>query len=266
MDVRSTTSAVLALFLATSLSPLCWAQSTRSTYDPAGNGRPSKSREGFIDFTLKRINPSDKDYGHCIDQGRKLLLTETIENGYFWSNVVSLGLLGCLFILVIYQQKHLNRAEWKSAEILAQYEHALARSHGQVEDANKRNQGFMQSLSELKESALRAPGLPTDAPDVNGSPTRPRTSTGLKKTTAPPTNGNAKAVVATEPANEPAKAVTSAQIALFNRDGDLVMKLNSQEQQITAMREQMNLLRRQLTESERKVRAEQEKNRSLKGE
>jgi hypothetical protein len=175
-------------------------------------------------------------------------------------------LLGCLFILVVYQQKHLNRAEWKSAEILAQYEHALARSHGQVEDANKRNQGFMQSLSELKESALRAPGLPTDAPDVNGSPTRPRTSTGLKKTTAPPTNGNAKAVVATEPANEPAKAVTSAQIALFNRDGDLVMKLNSQEQQITAMREQMNLLRRQLTESERKVRAEQEKNRSLKGE
>ena len=24
---------------------------------------------------------------------------ETIENGYFWSNVVSLGLLGCLFIM-----------------------------------------------------------------------------------------------------------------------------------------------------------------------
>jgi hypothetical protein len=32
------------------------------------------------------------------------------------------------------------------------------------------------------------------------------------------------------------------------------------------MREQMNLLRRQLTESDRKLRAEQEKNRSLKGE
>jgi hypothetical protein len=265
MDVRSTTPAVLALFLATSLSPLCWAQSTRSTYDPAANRQPSKSREGFIDFTLKRINPSDKDYGQMIAAGRNLLLAETIENGYFWSNVLSLGLLGCLFILVVYQQKHLNRAEWKSAEILAQYEHALARSHGQVEDAHKRNQGFMQSLSALRESALRTPGLPTDAPDVNGSASRPRTSTGQKKTTAPPTNGNAKAV-ATEPASVPAKAVTSGQIALFNGDGDLVMKLNSQEQQIAAMREQMNLLRRQLTESERKVRAEQEKNRSLKGE
>ena len=128
------------------------------------------------------------------------------------------------------------------------------------------NQGFMHSLSVLRESALRTHALPTDAPDVNGSASRTRTSTGQKKTTAPPTNGNAKAVVATEPASVPAKAVTSAQIALFNGDGDLVMKLNSQEQQITAMREQMNLLRRQFTESERKLRAEQEKNRSLKGE
>lgn len=264
MDVRGTTSAALALFLATSLSPLCWAQSTRSTYDPAANGRPSKSRQGFVDFTLKRINPSDRDYGQRVDENRKLLLTESIENGYFWSNLVSLGLLGCLFIIVLYQQKRQTRSEWMAADALGQLEHALARAKGQIEEANKRNQGFMESLSALRESALRTHALPTDAPDVNGSASRPRTPTGQKKTTAPPTNGNAKAAPA-EPASVPAKSVTGAQIALFNGDGDLVMKLNSQEQQITAMREQMNLLRRQLTESERKVRAEQEKNRSLKG-
>src|SRR6266571_8795475 len=249
MDVRGTTSAALALFLATSLSPLCRAQSTRSTYDPAANGRPSNPRPGFVDFTLKRINPSDRDYGQCVDENRKLLLTESLENGYFWSNLVSLGLLGCLFIIIGYQQKRHTRSEWMAADALGQLEHALTRARGQVEEANKRNQGFMQSLSALRESALR---LPTDAPDVNGSASRPRTSTGQKKTTAPPTNGNARTAPA-EPASVPAKSVTGAQIALFNGDGDLVMKLNSQEQQITAMREQMNLLRRQLTESERKV-------------
>jgi hypothetical protein len=265
MDVRGTTSAALALFLATSLSPLCWAQSTRSTYDPAANGRPSKSRQGFVDFTLKRINPSDRDYGQRVDENRKLLLTESIENGYFWSNLVSLGLLGCLFIIILYQQTRHTRSEWMAADALGQLEHALARAKGQVEEANKRNQGFMESLSALRESALRTHALPPDAPDVNGSASRPRISTGQKKTTAPATNGNTKAAP-TEAASVAAKVVTGAQIALFNGDGDLVMKLNSQEQQITAMREQMNLLRRQLTESERKVRAEQEKNRSLKGE
>lgn len=218
-----------------------------------------------MDFTLKRINPSDRDYGQCLDENRKLLLTESIENGYFWSNLVSLGLLGCLFIVIVYQQKRHTRGEWMAADALGQLENALARAKGQVEEANKRNQGFMQSLSALRESALRTPALPTDAPDVNGSASRPRTTTGQKKTTAPPTNGNAK-VAPTEPTSVPTKTVTSAQIALFNGDGDIIMKLNSQEQQITVMREQMNLLRRQLTESERKLRAEQEKNRSLKGE
>lgn len=218
-----------------------------------------------MDFTLKRINPSDRDYGQCLDENRKLLLTESIENGYFWSNLVSLGLLGCLFIVIVYQQKRHTRGEWMAADALGQLENALARAKGQVEEANKRNQGFMQSLSALRESALRTPALPTDAPDVNGSASRPRTTTGQKKTTAPPTNGNAK-VAPTEPTSVPTKTGTSAQIALFNGDGDIIMKLNSQEQQITVMREQMNLLRRQLTESERKLRAEQEKNRSLKGE
>ena len=266
MDVRSTTSAVLAVFLATSLSALCWAQSTRSTYDPAANGRPSKPRQSFVDFTLKRINSSNKDYGQYLDENRKLLLTQTIENGYFWSNLVSLGLLGCLFIVIVYQQKRHARGEWMAADALGQLEHALARAKGQVEEANKRNQGFMQSLSSLRESTLRTPTLPTDAPDGNGSASRPRATAVQKKATAPPTNGNAKATSTETASVVPSKTVTGAQIALFNGDGDLVMKLNSQEQQITAMREQMNLLRRQLTESERKVRAEQEKNRSLKGE
>ena len=44
-------------------------------------------------FTLKRINPADKDYGQCLDEGRKILLEETMRNGYFWSNLVALA--GC---------------------------------------------------------------------------------------------------------------------------------------------------------------------------
>jgi hypothetical protein len=262
MDVR-TTGRAMTLLMLLSLAPSSWPQTARSKYDPGTQVQSSNPRVGFIDFTLKRINPSDRDYGQCVDENRKLLLAESIENGYFWSNLVSLGLLGCLFIIILYQQKRHTRSEWMAADALGQLEHARARANGQVEEANKRNQGFMQSLSALRESALRT--LPTDAPDVIGAASRPRTTTGQKKTTAPPTNGNAKAA-STEPASVPAKIVTGAQIALFNGDGDLVMKLNSQEQQITAMREQMNLLRRQLTESERKVRAEQEKNRSLKGE
>jgi hypothetical protein len=58
--------AVAGLFLAALPFP-CFAQAHRATYDHAGQGPPSKQKNGFVDFTLHRINPADKDYGRCLD-------------------------------------------------------------------------------------------------------------------------------------------------------------------------------------------------------
>ena len=115
-------------------------QAQRSAYDPATRSTPAKPKQGFVDYTLKRINPSDKNYGECLDQGRKLLLQESIENGYFWSNVVTLSLLGCLFIIVVYQHRQRVRHEWTIAEVLQQYEHALLRANAQCATGQERDE------------------------------------------------------------------------------------------------------------------------------
>ncbi|MGA8149825.1 MAG: hypothetical protein WB952_02675 [Terriglobales bacterium] len=57
-------------------------QAQRSAYDRATQGAPARPKQGFVDYTLKRINPSDKDFGECVDQGRKLIMQESIQNGY----------------------------------------------------------------------------------------------------------------------------------------------------------------------------------------
>jgi len=44
------------------------------------------------------------------------------------------------------------------------------------------------------------------------------------------------------------------------------MKVNSLEQQLDRSKDQSSLLRRQLNEAEQRVQAEQQKNRTLKGE
>src|SRR6266849_3255396 len=75
---------VAGLFLAM-LPSLCFAQARRSGYDPAGQAQSPRQKDGFVDFALKRINPADKDYGQCLDEGRKILLEQTMRNGYFWS-------------------------------------------------------------------------------------------------------------------------------------------------------------------------------------
>ena len=199
-----------------------------------------------------------------ISAGRNLLLAETIENGYFWSNVVSLGLLGCLFILVVYQQKHLNRAEWKSAEIVAQYEYALKRANVQVADATKRNSEIIEVLVGLKESTVCAQPARTnnnEAPVARQS--RPRPADPPASTAESPKNGTNKAVKAT--ATTTAGADAAAQIGLFKPDVDLITRVNSLEQLLARSKGRENELVRQLNEAGRKLQAEQDKNRSLKG-
>ena len=118
-------------------------EAQRSAYDPAAHDAPAKPKQSFIDYTLKRINPSEKDYGECLDQGRKLILHESIQNGFFWSNVVTLSLLGCLFVIVVYQHRQRVRREWTTGEVLKQYEHALLRANAQVDTATKRGRAHV---------------------------------------------------------------------------------------------------------------------------
>jgi hypothetical protein len=265
MDVsRISRIAVAGLFLA-NMPFLCSAQARCSNYDPAGQAQSAKQKDGFVDFTLKRINPSDKDYGQCLDEGRKILVEETVRNGYFWSNLVALGLLACLFVIIVYQRRVQACREWTTAEMLGQYEHALSRANVQVEEATSRNRDLMEALSALRESALRSQSPPGEAQDRPALQTvRTPTSSTQAGQVSPPKNGNttsaadrsASAATATRPAN---------QIGLFKPDVDLIMKVNSLEQQLGRSQDEAKLLRRQLNEADRRLQEEQQRNRSLKG-
>ena len=240
-------------------------QAQRSAYDPATQGAPAKPKQGFVDYTLKRINPSDKDYGECLDQGRKLILHESIQNGYFWSNVVTLSLLSCLFIIVVYQHRQRVRREWTIAAVLRQYEHALLRANAQVDEATKRNHELSEELTSTRENASRSPIVLTERRE---SPT-PR-ATSKRTTETHPVEATVAAMPlvsagVTIPNGRENGSKVANQIGLFKPEVDLILKVNSLEQQLGRSQEQEKQLRRQLTQSDLRLQAEQQKNRSLKG-
>jgi hypothetical protein len=269
MDVNRTSRVVVAgLFLAM-LPLLCFAQARPSGYDPAAQAQSPRQKDGFVDFAMKRINPADKDYGQCLDEGRKLLLEETMRNGYFWSNLVALGLLACLFVVIVYQHRVQTCREWTAAEMLAQHEHALARANAQVEEATSRNRGLMEALTVLRESALRSQAALGEVQERPAPQTVRSRASGIPASqVATPKNGNAtsatdrsaSAATAARPANQPTN-----QIGLFKPDVELIMKVNSLEQQLGRSQDEAKLLRRQLNESDRRLQEEQQRNRSLKG-
>jgi hypothetical protein len=218
-----------------------------------------------VDYTLGRINPSDKDFGECVDQGRKLVLQESIQNGYFWSNVVTLSLLGCLFIIVVYQHRQRVRREWTIAEILQQYEHALLRANTQVDEATKRNSELSEELTSARENTSRSPIVLTERRE---SPT-PRVTSKPTADTPPVEATAAKSTVVstgdTAPNGRRNGSKVANQMGLFKPEVDLILKVNSLEQQLGRSQEQEKQLRRQLSQADLRLQAEQQKNRTLKG-
>jgi hypothetical protein len=265
MDVNRTSRIAVAVLFLTMLPLVCFAQERRPAGDLAGQAPASKPKDGFVDFELKTLNASDKDYGQCLDEGRKILVDETVRNGYFWSNLIALGLLACLFVIIVYQHRIQTVREWTAAEVLMQYENSLSRANAQVEEATSKNRGLMDSLTALRESVLRSqvspageqerPAAETVGSRVSSIPASQIAS--LKGSDAKSTSvRSTRAATATSPVN---------QIGLFKPDVDLIMKVNSLEQQLGRSQDEAKLLRRQLNESDRRLQEEQQRNRSLKG-
>jgi len=258
---------MVCLLLATPAAfSLVVQQAPRPSVDPESQRPAEKPEDSFVDFALKRINPSDKNYGQCIDEGRKLVLEETVENGYFWSNMVALGLLGCLFVIIVYQQKRQARREWVVAEVFQQYEHAMARANARVDEATKRNLELMEALTGARESALRSPIALLERGEQGGAKASPKRGTELRLAEVT-TARNGPVTTKTETAKAGGNgAKFTSQIPLFNPDVDLIVKVNSLEQQLGRSQEQEKHLRRQLNQSEVRLQSEQQKNRALKGE
>jgi hypothetical protein len=83
--------AVILLFCA--IAPGLVAQT--QTVQPEKTGPTQRQRQGFLDYALGKINPSNTDYGTAMANGRSDLVGHTIDDLYFWSNAVTLGLLVC---------------------------------------------------------------------------------------------------------------------------------------------------------------------------
>jgi hypothetical protein len=246
-----------ALLLAILYSSVMAAQD-KSTYDPAHPAQSSRRAQGFVDFTLGHINARDIEYGKCLDEDRKTMLEETIENGYFWSNLVSVGLLGCLFLIIVYQHSSRARQDWSVASLLAEQEHSLARSQAQINEVTAKNHALMDTLAAQRETTIRAGALDPAASvaAATNAPQRPAIAS-TKHSMSDHSERAAAVAIATEPAS---------QIGLFHGDRDFMMTINSLRQQLAHAEEEKKLLRRRITNADRQLAAEQAKNRQLKGE
>ena len=109
-------SAAVLLFCA--IAPATMAQ-TR-TGMPQTAGQAVRQRQGFFDYALGKINPSNTDYGTAMANGRSDLVGHTIDDLYFWSNAVTLGLLVCSAGIIYFEWRSAAKKEIVAATIIAE--------------------------------------------------------------------------------------------------------------------------------------------------
>jgi hypothetical protein len=243
--------------------------------------QPHPQKQGLLDFALQRVNSSDRDYGQCIDEGRRLLLENTVENVYFWSNLVAVGLLGGFFIVIVHQHRVQKRREIIVAETLEQYQHALSRAEVQLDDATRRNHAFMEAYNSSNEVNTPSEPVQPKAKVVLALTGKDAPKTATVKANAVPAyasgaraedtrgadrpGGDIPKSIAPVPANSQSP-VAPVQRTKVNPDVDLVAKINLLQQQLSGTQEREKQMRRQLNDAELRLQKEQQKNRSLKGE
>ena len=109
-------SAAVLLFCAIAPAPMAQTR----TVQPQTAGQAVRQRQGFFDYALGKINPSNTDYGAAMADGRSEAVSHTIDDLYFWSNAVTLVLLVCAAGIIYFEWRSAAKKEIVAATIIAE--------------------------------------------------------------------------------------------------------------------------------------------------
>ena len=127
-------------------------------------------RQGLLDYALGKVNPHDTDYGSRMLSARSALVGYTIDDLYFWSNIVTLLLLCGLAAIVLFQWRAMNKRELIAASLIAQLWNGRVNDRIEIE---RRTQQFNQLIeahnAEVEATLSRKPGPSEAAVDTAGS-------------------------------------------------------------------------------------------------
>jgi hypothetical protein len=91
------------------------AVAQNSNAPPQSSTHAPHRQQGFLDYTLAKINPGNRDIGAELQADRTAIVEQSINNLYFWSNVFTLSLLVAATALLLLER----RAAWKKELITA---------------------------------------------------------------------------------------------------------------------------------------------------
>jgi len=122
--------------------------------EPSVPQHPARKQQGFFDYVLAKVNPDGNDYGHSMQTGRDAVVEHTIDDLYFWSNVVTLLLLTGVFALTLLQWRSSDKKEVIAAALIAELWNGRVSDRIEIEQRTKQHNRLVETHNTEVEKAL----------------------------------------------------------------------------------------------------------------
>ena len=240
-----------AVFLASTPLSFCQAPSRATPLRQHPAGKPG----GFFDFVLDKINPNGNDYGARVQSARDAVVTNTVDDLYFWSNAVTLLLLTGTASIVLLQWRSEAKREVITAALIAEL------WNGRVSDRmelNRRTEQFNQLVTTHNAEVERALVVKQQAgaeKQTSGNLNR-----SVRKLTENSPGTERKAIPTEAPVVEPATVATPHGRLENVQQSNLLL-----QRRIEAMQNTEQNLKQRLSQTTALLDQERRRNASLKG-
>ena len=232
-----------------------------ASYDPAGKGSHD-SRQGIVGFTLKQLNPQNRDYGQLAAEYRRVSIEAAIDRVTFWIALASLA--ACLLLLTMWwhEVRLRLRQEIIAANFLAMYHNGWQRASNGLTSSIEQYNLLVQKFNAVTENLAKLRGTSTPAEkmgiDPQMTPPDHRTGSSISgQIVESALHINAKPSFPGAHSTEPQKPKRE------NNNVMLLGQISVLQQQLTAAREREKSLRKQLDHAEKRGKGKLQKSLSL---
>ena len=213
---------------------------------------------GFADYVLRKVNPNDKDFGAVADAARDTAVEHTIDDLYFWSNVVTLTLLVGVTAILLFHLRGADKREVISASLIAQLWNGRVSDRMEIERRTEQYNSLVEQHNAEVERAL--------SPKLQAVPNEDKEATDLKRSVenldGRPKRGTLPAAAESQNRLDVAASDTPVSaVGVLNQPQRTVLL----ERRIEAMRNTEQNLKERLNQTSALLEQERKRNQALKG-
>jgi hypothetical protein len=122
---------------------------------PSTSDHPAtKRQQGFTDYALGKINSDNHDYGSGLESARGGLVINTVDDLYFWSNCVTMGLLVAVTGCYLLQLRSSDKKEQIAATLIAQMWNGRVSDKIEIDKRTATYNALVDQQNEMVEKTL----------------------------------------------------------------------------------------------------------------